>query len=400
VYFQALDDKKHCIGIYYDGKLIFDEQRFPKNLANMRTWRYSGFLNDDSIKYGWFRSGGKTLLESCPPDLKPQLSMFDKKMKAFKKSFELAKVDFREHCFFDLVPHDFLHAFLEFKNQVTAHVFETYEQPKYYDHLVSVEKLLYKIRYQELNINNTNARGLFASSGSRGLAQKLLNGRKTIDYNIFGTRTGRLSTNGGSFPILTMQKVLRALVKPVNDWFISLDYNGAEARTVLGLLGIEQPTTDVHQWNIDTILKRRGVTDREAAKTFFFSWLYNPASTKISDSVYDREAILEKYYFDNHVHTIFDRVLEVDEYKAVNYVIQSTTADLVNDRAVKIDKFLEGKRSFISHIVHDEIVLDMPDDERYLIPEVRDIFSNNKLGHFKTNLKAGKDYMDIGTLNL
>ena len=132
MYFQALDDKKHCIGIYYDGKLIFDEQRFPKNLTNMRTWRYSGFLNDDSIKYGWFRSGGKTLLESCPPDLKPQLSMFDKKMKAFKKSFELAKVDFREHCFFDLVPHDFLHAFLEFKNQVTAHVFETYEQQKFY----------------------------------------------------------------------------------------------------------------------------------------------------------------------------------------------------------------------------------------------------------------------------
>jgi len=400
VYFQALDDKKHCIGIYYDGKLIFDEQQFPKNLANMRTWRYSGFLNDDSIKYGWLLSGGKTLIEGCPPNLKSQLAMFNKKMNAFKKSFELAKIDFHQHCFFDLVPHDFLLSFLEFKNQVTAHVFETHEQPKYYDHLVSVEKLLYKIRHQELNISNTDARNLFTSSRTRALAQKLLNGRKHIDYNIFGTRTGRLSTNGGSFPILTMQKELRALIKPVNDWFISLDYNGAEARTVLGLLGIDQPTMDVHQWNIDTILKRRGVQDREVAKTFFFSWLYNPASTKISDSVYDRDAILEKYYFDNHVHTIFDRDIEVDEYKAVNYIIQSTTADLVNERAVVIDKFLEGKKSFISHIVHDEIVLDMPDEERYLIPEIRDIFSNNKLGHFVTNLKAGKDYMDIGILNL
>ena len=36
MYFQALDDKKHCVGIYYDGKLIFDEQQFPKNLANMK----------------------------------------------------------------------------------------------------------------------------------------------------------------------------------------------------------------------------------------------------------------------------------------------------------------------------------------------------------------------------
>jgi DNA polymerase I-like protein with 3'-5' exonuclease and polymerase domains len=147
-------------------------------------------------------------------------------------------------------------------------------------------------------------------------------------------------------------------------------------------------------------LRKRGIEDREAAKTFFFSWLYNPASNKVESSVYDREAILERYYFDKHVHTIFNRKLEVDDYKAVNYIIQSTTADLVNERAVAIDKFLEGKKSFISHIVHDEVVVDMPDDERYLIPEMRDIFSNNRLGNFKTNLKAGQDYMEIGVLNL
>ena len=61
MYFQALDDKKHCIGIYYDGRLIFDENDFPETLKNMRTWRYSGFLNDDSIEYGWLMSEGKTL---------------------------------------------------------------------------------------------------------------------------------------------------------------------------------------------------------------------------------------------------------------------------------------------------------------------------------------------------
>jgi hypothetical protein len=229
VYFQALDDKKHCVGIYYNGNLIFDQEKFPKNLSDMRTWKYSGFLDDDSIKYGWLLSEGKTLLEACPEELKPQLKKYGKKMNAFKKSFELAKIDFREHCFFDLVPHDFLQAFLEFKNQVTAHVFETHEEQEYYEHLASIEKLLYKIRYQELNINNKNARSLFTSSMTRNSAQKLLNGSKYIDYNIFGTRTGRLSTNSNSFPILTMPKELRMLIKPVNDWFISLDYNGAEA---------------------------------------------------------------------------------------------------------------------------------------------------------------------------
>ena len=44
------------------------------------------------------------------------------KMIAFKKAFDIAKVDFREHCFFDLVPHDFLESFLETKNKITKYV--------------------------------------------------------------------------------------------------------------------------------------------------------------------------------------------------------------------------------------------------------------------------------------
>jgi len=400
VYFQALDDKKQCVGIYHDGRLVFDEDKFPESLISMRTWRYSGFLDEETIEYGWLLSLGKTLKEMCPEHLIQQLTKYEKKMNAYKKSFEIAKVNFREHCFFDLVPHDFLVSFLELKNQITQHVFETCEKPPTYDHLAAVEKLLYKIRYQNLNINNQKARGLFTSSHTRTTAQKLIAGPTHIDYNIFGTRTGRLSTYPASFPILTMPKDLRALIKPHNDWFISLDYNGAEARTVLALLDKKQPAGDVHEWNIMNVLKNKGISSREAAKTYFFSWLYNPDSKKIEESFYDRDALLEQYYEDGHIRTIFGRKIEVEEYKAVNYIVQSTCADLVNDRAVALDKFLEGKKTFISHIVHDEIVLDMPDEERYLIPEIKEIFSNNKLDKFVTNLKAGRDYMDIGVLNL
>ena len=400
MYFQALDDKKECVGIYNDGRLIFDESMFPTSFENMKTWRYSGFLNDDSIEYGWLFSLGKSLKEACPEHLIDQLLRYEKKMNAYKKSFEIAKINFRDHCFFDLVPHDFLVAFLDLKNLITKHVFETYEKPEVYDHLVAVEKLLYKIRYQELNLNTQDARGLFTNSRNRHTAQKILSGKQYIDYNIFGTRTGRLSTYPGSFPILTMPKEMRALVKPHNNWFISLDYNGAEARTVLALLGEKQPPGDVHEWNVANVFRDKGVESRESAKTFFFSWLYNPESNKIEESFYDREALLNSYYKDGAIRTIFDRQIDVEEYKAVNYIVQSTCADLVNDRAVAIDKFLNEKRSFVSHIVHDEIVLDMPDEERYLIPEIKEIFSNNKLDKFVTNLKAGKDYMDIGVLNL
>ena len=98
--------------------------------------------------------------------------------------------------------------------------------------------------------------------------------------------------------------------------------------------------------------------------------------------------------------TPFGRKIPVDKDKALNYIVQSTTADLVNDRAVQIDKFLVGKKSFVSHIVHDEVVVDVANDERGLITEMKDLFSNNRLGHYQTNIKAGKDYFNLGDLNI
>tara|TARA_Y100000592_G_scaffold100924_1_gene183765 strand:- start:11777 stop:12979 length:1203 start_codon:yes stop_codon:yes gene_type:complete len=400
VYFQALDDKEQCIGIYYSGELVFDETRFPQDMSGFKTWKYSGSIKEPDVDFMWFYNDGKNLSDSCPEELFEELKNKQTKMNAFKKAFEIAKIDFREHCFFDLVPHDFLVEFLETKNKITQYVYENYARPANYEHLVSVEKLLYKIRYQKLNLNNSNCMNLFTSSQNRAMAQKILKGNRYIDYNIFGTKTGRLSTHPGSFPILTMKKDFRALIKPRNEWLVSLDYNGAEVRTVMSLLGIKQPDYDVHEWNMEHVLKTAGITDREAAKTTFFGWLYNPRSTKIKDSIYDREEILAKYYDSGHIKTPFSRKIIVDKDKALNYIVQSTTADLVNERAVEIDKFLQGKKSFISHIVHDEVVVDVADSERNLIPEIKNIFSVNKLGTYKTNLKAGKDYLNLGELKL
>ena len=399
MYFQALDDKTNCIGIYFDGRLIFEESMFPDTLSGMKTWKYSGSIRED-VEYAWFYTGGKGLDEVCPENLSKELSSNQSKLLAFKKAFDIAKIDFREHCFFELVPHDYLRSFLDIKNKITQHVIENYKKPETYDHLIAVEKLLYKIRYNELNVSNKDCRNLFVGTNSRINAQKILKGPRYIDYNIYGTKTGRLTTQTNSFPILTMKKELRALLKPKNDWFISLDYNGAEVRTVLSLLEKAQPDYDVHEWNMENTLKHLSPKDRESAKTIFFAWLYNPNSKKIERSIYDREAILDQYYDGNKVTTPFGRKIVVDKQKSLNYIIQSTTADLVNDRAVAIDKFLDDKESFVSHIVHDEVVIDMPDNERHLIPEIRDIFSNNKLDIFKTNLKAGKDYYNLGDLNL
>jgi hypothetical protein len=142
VYFQALDDKEQCIGIYYSGELVFDETRFPQDMSGFKTWKYSGSIKESDVDFMWFYNDGKNLSDSCPEELFEELKNKQTKMNAFKKAFEIAKIDFREHCFFDLVPHDFLLEFLETKNKITQHVYENCARPANYEHLVQSKSFL------------------------------------------------------------------------------------------------------------------------------------------------------------------------------------------------------------------------------------------------------------------
>ena len=389
--FQALDDKSECIGIYADGKLSFED--FPENLT--KTWRYSASITDPSVEYAWIRAGGRPITDCCPEDLSKELRAAQRKMKAYLKSFTIAKVNMADHCVFDLIPHDFLVRFCEIKNKITEHVFKTCETPPNYEHLNSVYKLLHKIRYQRLNLSSEDCKQLFYSSMNRQKIQELMKNYKTIDYNMFGTITGRLTTHPESFPMLTLKRELRRIIKPHNDLMMSLDYNGAEIRTLLDLCGQEQPPYDVHEWNIQNVINDLEMT-RSEAKLYFFAWLYNPESNDIESDYYDREKVLDKYYIDGYVNTPYGRKIKVEQRKALNYLIQSTTADRVLSKAVLIDKMLEGKKSFISHIVHDEVVIDYADEDRDIVVGIREVFEDGYLSNFR----AGKDYHNLNEIKL
>ena len=106
--------------------------------------------------------------------------------------------------------------------------------------------------------------------------------------------------------------------------------------------------------------------------------------------------MLDKYYIDGYVHTPYGRKIKVEQRKALNYLIQSTTSDRVLEKAVLIDKMLEDKKSFISHIVHDEIVIDYADEDRDIVMGMRDLFEDG----YVANIKAGKDYYNLNELKL
>ena len=397
--FQTLDDKTECVGVYCNGKLHFDE--IPSNLSH--TWKYTGSIRNDDIKYAWIIAQGETLQEACQDELLPRLRKTTQKMNAFYKSFKIAKINLRDHCIFDLIPSDALKEFCEVKNQITQHVFENYKVPANYDFLDGAYKMVYDIREQKINADIKNCRSMMTSTNSRLGIKKIMQGSRHIDYNIFGTSTGRLATLPNSFPILTMKKDFRRCIKPANDWFVSFDYNGAEVRTVLSMLGLAQPDEDVHAWNMKNIFDKKSISTaptRDEAKVLFFGWLYNPDSEVIKGSIYDRDKIVKQHYVDGHVQTIFDRKIKVDKRRALSYTVQSTTSDLVLERAMAIKEMLLEKKSFISHIMHDEVVIDLSNEDRHILPALKSEFAKNRLGTYRVNVSAGQNYFDMEELKI
>jgi len=387
--FQAIDDKSECIGVYANGKLDF--KNIPTGLT--KTWKYSGSVKDDAVEYGWLYAGGKELIECCPTELVEDLQSAQKKARAYVKSFEIAKVNLHDHCIYDLIPHDFLLEFCEIKNKITEHVFENYEKPQNYTHLDAVQKLLHKIKYNQLNLNISDCKHLLTVSIHRNKIKQIMN-TPHIDYDLFGTVTGRLTTKQNSFPILTMKKEIRQIMKPNNDLFVSLDYNGAEVRTLLELQGTEQPQEDIHEWNCKHLFEQD--ISREECKVRFFAWLYDPESNDITAECYDRKSLLDKWYDGTHISTPYGRRIEVEKRKAFNYLIQSTTADRVLEKAVLIDKLLESHKSKVSHIIHDEIVLDYSDEDRIMIPQIKEIFEDG----YMSSVNAGKDAFNLKELSI
>ena len=178
---------------------------------------------------------------------------------------------------------------------------------------------------------------------------------------------------------------------------MEIDYNAAKLRTLLALSGQPQPTEDIHDCNIQNVFA--GALSREDAKKRVFSWLYNPESEdKLLNDAYDRDSVLQKYFNGSQVNTICNRVIPSDKFHALNYIVQSTSSDIFLQRAVEIWKFLRHKKSSISLLIHDSLLLDLSDDERQLLPEILNIFSDTPHGKYLVGVKAGKNFGDMKEL--
>ena len=394
MYFQTLDDKNECLGVYLNGEIYYG--KIPEGIT--KTWAYSPSLSDREVEYANLYCGGSSLEDVVPTAYADRWELIQNKLKAYFRSFNEAKVDLNENCFFDLVPERFLLEFCEIKNKITETVLQNYEKPEDYEFMLNLTKVVESMKSKKLNIDVSNIKTRLFEFKARQWKDKVVKGSPYISYDIYGTKTGRMTTKKNSFPILTLPKEYRSVIKPTNDWFVELDFNAAELRTLLSLAGREQPEGDIHNWNIENIFKEN--MSREKAKKSIFAWLYNPSMKHPAEKVYNRTSVLDKHWDGDKIQTIYGREIEADKHHALNYVIQSTTSDLFLRRMIDVHEILKNKKSHIAFCVHDSLVIDLDNEEKDMIPEIKKIFSDTELGNFKVNLSAGKDYGTMKELKI
>lgn len=398
--FQVLDEKKYCVGIYKDGELYYGN--IPDDLD--KTWNYSSFLSGKDIEYAFIYSEGKSLDDCCPKEIEEEWKKNAQKMRAHFSSIIKSKISLKDNCFFNLVPERVLKEHCELKNKICHSVFSKNAKPKEYNFLREFNELVYNISFLDLNINKDKLLQKIYLPQASNLLEKINKGQTTVKYNIFNSVTGRLTVKDNSFPILNLNTKLRDVIEPKNDWLVSIDLNAAEMRIALALAGQSQPTEDLHEFVMKKVFNS-SVT-RAQAKTISTQWLYgskNDLTLKYNlnlNDFYNKQKLISDYYSENSITTPYHRKIDCDFYHAISYLCQSTLIDMWHRQLLKCMHLFLNKKSFLSFMLHDQVIFDLCEQEKNILPELIKILSDTPYGTFPVKVEIGKNFMDMKKVNI
>jgi DNA polymerase I-like protein with 3'-5' exonuclease and polymerase domains len=93
-------------------------------------------------------------------------------------------------------------------------------------------------------------------------------------------------------------------------------------------------------------------------------------------------------------------VIKADEHHALNYILQSTAADLFFKQMNKVWKLLKNRKSKIVFCMHDSLVIDYCEEDNDILMKLKRAFSDTDLGNFVVNVSVGKNYGEMKKLSI
>ena len=211
--------------------------------------------------------------------------------------------------------------------------------------------------------------------------------------------------------------IRRLFVPRPNYNLIGFDYSQMEVRVFLSYLQNVMMDELMRKENIDfhgeTAKNAFGVGEdhpefkfyRQMAKNITFGIIYGIGNKRLAlqlrtspkeAAVYKRKYFQgiegSKEFIDKVTKTIeqrgwvrnrYGRLYKIPAdfaYKGVNYLVQGTSADILNERMVKVYEYLKNKKSNILLQVHDEIICEIHNDEICDVPlEIQALLEENSL---------------------
>lgn len=330
-----------------------------------------------------------------PPSLMEEVKSSSVEIKSHTDAARAAKIELSKIPLYQIVPEKSIMRFYRASENILEHIFETIEQPDNYETLEKVNKIIKKIQHNTLLIDKEFLRTFTPKNHlETSFVKKMFNDECRIKYDIFGTITGRMTTDKTGLSIMTMPKELRPAILPKNDFLVEIDYNAAELRVALSLLGHAQPKEDIHDWNMSNVFKN--TSDRSDAKKKIFAWLYNSKSENPEiEKIYNRSQILQEYYDNEKIKNFFGREIFCEPKVALNYIIQSTAADMFSRQMIKVNDIIKERRTSILYTMHDSVVLDFAHEDRDLLNKILQEFSATDLGDFLVNISVGEKYNEM-----
>lgn len=375
---QTLDFQKNCTGVFYEGKIVLNPDPSIYKHYNIN-WKHSEKLSlDPERTYIYVLLSNKHELTDFSNDPLSFLKL-QKEIGFHKKAAVTAKVELDNTCIFSVIPEHKLNKYFTLRQQALESALDCLSKQSEYSILHKAHELTSTISKQNILYNKE---------------------KKKIYYNIFGSATGRLTTQKGSLPILNLKKEQRYLLTPQNDAFVELDLNAAEVRMLMALSGKKQPEGDIHEHLQKEIFGGWG--KRSEFKERLFAWLYNPSSEdNVFDEYFSRETFRDFFRVEEQLLiTPFGRHLSVEERKAQNYLLQSTTSDQVIENAHRIQQMLHGKKTKIAFTLHDSIVLDMSQEDAIMLRDIKEKFEYTRWGNFKSTCKIGRNFGELKEIKI
>ena len=214
------------------------------------------------------------------------------------------------------------------------------------------------------------------------------------------------------------QIAIRRLFKPRENYYlVGFDYSQMEVRVFLSYLQNEEIQNLLRKTDVDfhgeAAKLAFGVEEdssefkfyRQMAKAITFGTIYGIGNKKLAIQLgttpreagqYKRRYFEglkgSKGFFDSVVKTVetrgwiknrYGRVYRIPAdmgYKGINYLVQGTSADILNERLIEVSRALEETQSKVLLQVHDEIICEIHEDEITTLPaQITELLKENSL---------------------